>query len=96
MANKYVKYPLSVGVPFVIDVMSYSCPITVTIAPDSSGSVVVETSTTPYAAGQSGAATWVERPGGAVTVATTDAVMAPISALRFTASVVGGYVEING
>lgn len=97
--NQYIfPYPesftVTAGVPRVIDMRNRIMPVTLTAIPGASGSLLIEISTTPNALEAPGSATWVNWPHDTVTSVTQDALLAPISALRFTATTSNGTVEV--
>jgi hypothetical protein len=72
----------------------YEC--TVTAAPGASGSMLVEYSTTPRAAGDPAAAVWINWPAGSVSSPTSDTLDSPITAVRATATTANGSLEVIG
>jgi hypothetical protein len=94
--TRATREAVAVGTPVVIDMMPYGFPATVTAVPLGGGSILVEYSTTPRAAGDPGSASWADWPGGTVAVRTTDSLVGPVSAIRATATVADGAVEVIG
>lgn len=92
---KFKSYTVTTAAPVYEDVQGFPFPLTITAVPGA-GSLSVAYSTTPNAASNPGAATWINWPAGTVTAATSDALVAPVAALRFTAATAVGVVEVNG
>lgn len=93
---KFESFVAPVSSYTYIDTQSYPFPLSVTAVPGASGSVTVQISTTPDAAGKTTAATWATWPEGTVTVTTTDVLISPVSAIRVTAATAAGALELNG
>jgi hypothetical protein len=93
---KFKSNTVVVGTPVYVDVQSYPFPLTVTAIPGGGGTLAVAYSTTPNAAGTTGTATWIDWPSGAVAATTSDSLLSPVSALRFTATTADGVAELNG
>lgn len=90
------SYTVPLGTPRVLDMMAYDYECTVTAIPGATGSMVVEYSTTPRAAGNPAAATWSNWPAGSVTARTSDTLESPVTALRATATTAAGTLEVVG
>lgn len=90
------SYPVVVGTPKVIDMMPFGYPATVTACPGASGSLTLEYSTTPRAAGDPASAEWITWPGGTATSNTSDTLESPVTAIRATAATAAGTVEVIG
>ena len=95
-AGRDRSYPVTTASPTYIDMLPFGIPSTVTAVPGASGSLAIATSTTPGAAGNPGAATWVNWTPGTVSAATTQTLTSPVTALRATATTAAGAVEIVG
>ena len=93
---KFQKYTVTTATPVYLDVQGFPFPLTVTGLPAGGGTINVAYSTTPNAAGQTGSASWIDWPAGAVSVNTSDALISPVAALRFTAATATASVEVNG
>jgi hypothetical protein len=93
---KFKTYTVVVGTPKYEDVQGFPFPLTVTAIPGDGGTMAVAYSTTPNAAGSTGTATWIDWPSGAVATTTSDSLLSPVAALRFTATTANGTVEVNG
>jgi hypothetical protein len=74
----------------------FGYPATVTACPGATGSLAVEYSTTPRAAGNPAGARWLNWPGGTVTGNTSDTLDSPITAVRATATTADGTLEVIG
>ncbi|HWO99178.1 MAG TPA: hypothetical protein VNL74_00920 [Methylococcus sp.] len=72
------------GSPVVINLEAVDPPLTITLIPGAGNTSRCEYSTTPGAAGDPGTAAWIAWPGDVVSTPTTDVVVGPVSALRFT------------
>lgn len=92
---KFQTGTVAVGSPVVIDTKMFPFPLTITAIP-AGGSLTVAYSTTPGAAGSPGTAVWTNWPAGTVTANTTDALISPVAAIRFTAATATGTYEVNG
>lgn len=92
---KFKTDSVVVGTPVVLDTQSFPFPLTVVAKPGASGTLLVEYSCTPNAAGNAGAATWFSWPAGAAGVNTNDVLISPVAALRFTAATSNGSYEVN-
>lgn len=90
------SYPVVVGTPKVIDMQPFGYPATVTACPAGGGSLAVEYSSTPRAAGNPAGANWINWPGGTVTSNTSDTLESPVTAIRVTATTANGSVEVIG
>lgn len=93
---KFKSYTVTTATPVYEDVQGFPFPLTVTAIPQGGGSITVSYSTTPNAAGNPGSATWIAWPGGTVTSTTSDALLSPVSALKFVAATAAGTVELAG
>jgi hypothetical protein len=62
--------------------------------PVSGGTLDVEFSTSPYSDLEDGTATWEDWASGPVTTRTTDSLVGPITAIRASATVEAGVLEI--
>lgn len=87
---KFQSGTVTVGTPVVLDVKGFPFPLTVTVIP--TGSVLVEYSTTPTAPTT---AVWQAWPAGTVSATTSDALISPVAALRFTATTASATYEVN-
>lgn len=96
MPRRSRSYTVVVGTPVVVDMLPFDFECTVTACPAATGSMLVEYSTTPRAAGNPAAANWMNWPAGSVTANTSDTVDSPITAVRATATTVNGTLEIVG
>lgn len=92
---KFKSFSVLTFAASVEDTQSYPFPMTVTAIPGASGTILVEYSTTPNAAGNAGAANWTAWPSGTVSAKTVDTLIAPVAALRFTATTATATVEVN-
>lgn len=90
------SFPVAVGTPRILDMLAYDYECTVTAVPGAGGSMLIEYSTTPRAAGNPAAATWSNWPAGSVTARTSDTLESPVTALRATATTAAGVVEVVG
>lgn len=90
------SYPVAVGTPRLVDMQPFGFPATVTACPGAGGSLAVEYSTTPRAAGDPASAKWINWPGGTVTANTADTLESPVTAIRVTATTAAGSVEVIG
>lgn len=83
------RHTVAVGSPVTIgpETLPFAAPCTVAAIPGSSGTLLVE-----YQVAPSGI--WFSWPGGAVSTNTVYLLTGPVYALRFTAAVSGGIVEI--
>ena len=88
------SYPVAVGTPTVVDALGMPTTVTVTAIPGASGTLAVETSTTPTAVSNPGAATWRAWPAGTVSVGTSDILDGPVRAIRATATTAAGVLEV--
>lgn len=93
---KFKSYTVTTAAPVYEDTQSFPFPLTVTAIPAGGGSIAVAYSTTPNAAGNTAGATWINWPSGTVLATTSDALLSPVAALRFTATTANGSVEVNG
>lgn len=93
---KFQSYSVSTAAPTYVDVRGFPFPLSVTAVPGGGGTMAVAYSTTPNAAGSPGTANWIDWPGGAVAATTSDSLLSPVAALRFTAATAAGVVEVNG
>lgn len=93
---KFKSYTVVVGTPKYEDVQGFPYPLTITAIPAGGGSLEVAYSTTPNAAGNTAGATWIAWPSGTVAATTSDSLLSPVAALRFTATTANGTVEVNG
>ena len=84
------------GTPVVIDMLPYGFPATITAVPLGGGSILIEYSTTPRAAGDPAGSSWANWPAGTVAARTTDSLVGPVTAIRATATVADGAVEVIG
>lgn len=80
----------------LFDGMALSYPATVTAVPAGGGSIRIEYSTTPSASDSTVAATasWTDWPVGTTSVRASATLVSPITAMRFTATVADGAVEV--
>jgi hypothetical protein len=90
------SYPVPLGTPKVVDMLAFDYECTVTAVPGASGSIQIEYSTTPRAAGNPAAASWSNWPAGSVSARTSDTLESPITALRATATTAAGVLEVVG
>lgn len=93
---KFKSYTVTTATPVYEDTQGFPFPLTVTAIPGGGGTMAVAYSTTPNAAGNPGSATWIDWPSGAVAANTSDSLLSPVAALRFTAATASGTVEVNG
>lgn len=70
--------------PVVVNMSRYRAPCGVTLIPGSGNTSLCEYSLTPNAADPTVTANWRPWPAGTVSVATTDTLLGPVQALRFT------------
>lgn len=68
----------------VVNLARYRAPISVALTPGSGNTSLCEYSLTPNAADPSVTAQWSAWPSGTVSIATTDSLLGPVQALRFT------------
>lgn len=87
---------VSVGSPVALDMMAHGYPCTVTAIPGAGGSMLIEYSTTPRAAGNPAGSAWQNWPAGSVSATTSATLMSPVTALRATATTAAGSVEVVG
>lgn len=80
--------------PVYLDTQSFPFPLTIVAKPGGGGTLKVEYSLTPNAAGLTTSATWFTWPSGDVAVNTNDYLKSPVSALRFTATTAAGAYEV--
>ncbi len=90
------SYAVLVGTPRVVDMLPFDYECTVTAVPGASGSLQIEYSTTPRAAGNPAAALWSNWPAGTVSARTSDTLESPITAIRATAATADGVLEVVG
>lgn len=95
-AGRDRSYAVTTAAPKYIDMLPFGIPSTVTAVPGATGSLAIATSTTPRAAGDPGAATWVNWTAGTVTAATSQTLNSPVTAIRVTATTADGVVEVVG
>lgn len=95
-AGRDRSYAVATAAPTYIDMLPFGIPSTVTAIPGASGSIAIAASTTPGAAGNPGAATWINWTPGTVTAATSQTLVSPVTAIRATATTAAGSVEIVG
>ena len=93
---KFVSLPVSTSTPTYLDVQSFPFPLTVSVLPAGGGTLNVFYSTTPNAAGKLEAASWIQWPSGVQTGNFSDAVISPVSGLKFVAATANGVAEVNG
>jgi hypothetical protein len=91
---KFKTDTVAAGTPKYLDVQSFPFPLSVVVKPGASGSLLVEYSLTPNAAGLTTSATWISWPSGTVSATTSDYLKSPVSALRFTATTSTGTYEV--
>lgn len=70
--------------PKVVNLARYRAPISVSLSPGSGNTSLCEYSLTPNAADPAVTAQWLPWPAGTVSIATTDSLLGPATALRFT------------
>lgn len=87
---------VAVGTPELIDMLPFRYPCSITAVPGGGGTLLIEYSTTPGAAAAPGSASWADWPSGATATRATDALLAPVTAIRATAAVAAGSVEVVG
>ena len=90
---KFQTASVVAGTPVYLDTQSFPFPITV-VAKPGAGTLLVEYSITPYAAGKTTSANWIQWPSGNVASITSDYLKSPVSALRFTATTADGTYEV--
>lgn len=90
------EYAVSVGSPQVIGMLPYGYPATVTAVPGAGGTLLVEYSTSLRAEGDPAGSAWQDWPPGTVAAVTSSRLESPVTALRVTALVAAGAVEIVG
>ncbi len=88
------SYSVTTATPVYVDVHGSAFPMTVTAIPGASGSLSVFYSTTNGAAQNPGSANWLAWTAGTVSANTTDGLLAPVCALKFTAATSTGTVEV--
>lgn len=88
--------PVVVGTPEVVDMLAWGVPTGVTVIPGASGTMSVEWSRTETAVSNPGTATWTNWTAGTVSAKTSDALDEPVRALRVTAFVANGTIEMVG
>lgn len=85
------SFAVSTATPVVVVVNgSAKYPIGIRMMPGSGGTLLAETSRTPPGT----AANWISRPAGSVASATDDEIVGAVTAIRFTATVSAGTVEV--
>jgi hypothetical protein len=98
MKDDPISVVVAVGTPHVVDARNLDAPISVCARPGSGGSLLIETSTSINAlgavAGVSSAAKWTAWPKGDVSADASDTLLGPVVAIRATASVASGIVEV--
>jgi len=87
-------YAVSTAAPTYLDCMQLPFPISVSAIVGSGGSLAIAYSTTPGAAGNPGSANWFNWALGTVTSNSNDVLLAPCTAMRFTATTAAGTVEV--
>lgn len=85
-----------VGSPTIIDCTTTPFPLSVSAVPGGGGTLLVETSCSANAVSAPGSATWYAWPHGAVAAAAVDTLQSPVLAVRVTAAVSDGLVELVG
>jgi hypothetical protein len=90
------SWTVVVGTPKVLDPLRFGFPATITAVPGASGSLLVEYSTTPGAAGNPGAASWANWPSATVSARTSNTLTGPVTGLRATATTANGVLEVVG
>lgn len=95
-ASRSEAFTVVVGTPKVIDGLRFTFPTSVTAVPGATGSLLVEYSTTPKAAGDPAGSSWADWPSGTVAVRTTHVLEAPVTGLRVTATTANGVLEVVG
>ena len=94
---RFMSYPVTTAAIVYVDTMGFPFPLTVTAIPGAGGTLLVEASTTAYAAGKTTAATWIPWTHAAVGSVAQASVISPVAALRFTAvGAEDGIIEVNG
>ena len=88
MSNS-TRIAVAVGTPQIVPVRTL--PVSIAALPGPGGSIRVEYTLSPR---DGGPVTWFPWPAGDVTGPTDDAITSPASALRFTALVAAGFVEL--
>ena len=91
---KFKTGSVATATPVYLDTMSFPTPMTVTAIVGSGGSMLVEYSTTPEAATLKTGAVWFSWPSGTVNTNTSNALIAPIAGIRFTATTAAGTYEV--
>jgi hypothetical protein len=91
---KSVSGTVTAGTPLYLETINFPFPMTVVAKPGASGTLLVEYSCTPNAAGLTTSATWLSWPSGTVSVNTSDSLVSPVTALRFTATTSNGTYEV--
>lgn len=90
------SYTVPVGTPRVVDMAPFGHESTITARPGGGGTLQIEYSTTPRAAGDAAAAAWQNWPLGTVAAIISDSLISPITAVRATAATADGILEIVG
>lgn len=93
---KFKSYTVLAGTTVYEDTQSFPFPLTIRAIPVPGGTVTVDTSVTPNGAGLGASANWEAWPDGAVTSMTSNIIVSPVSAIRFTAATQNAVVEVAG
>lgn len=83
-------FAVVVGTPVVVDARSLSYPATVMAIPGATGSLAVDVTCSADPA----TATWLPWASGTVTAATMNAIVAPVTFMRFTAGTANGTIQM--
>lgn len=93
------RFLVVVGTPQIIGLSNVPAPVTLSAQPGVGGSMLVEYSTSPEATtspNDTAKTFWQAWPAGTVSVAKTDGVTSPLTAVRATAITASGYFEVVG
>ncbi len=90
------SYTVIVGSPRIVDMAAFGHETTITGRPGASGTLQIEYSTTPRAAGDPASAAWQNWPLGTLSAIASDSLVSSITALRATAFTTDGILEVVG